>query len=784
MDFKEFKKWTGYGHMNPFAKSVLVMFFMGVLGIILYLALESPKAETKPTTIISSKSQDLAKKEIRKLREEEGGLWYENYVIVNGVKYQAQFNDDGTILVDRGHGNYVDLSRLTKGKGTLVNKDRALYLLNDADKKLYDLNPGDITVADEDIVKILPDNKFEGYIGDDLIYENGQLKIIGADGIKRNALEGKIYTVNNKPMKYRNGILVPLDQSINHEPDGSYIAKSGKNGKLSYYKKVNGGLVKIQKSDIPNNAEVFLDGSETRLVDGNLVPLEDYQNSISSLDELDKAGENDYILRKLINGEPQYFKVTDGQEIAIKAEDVPNHAIVYYKDKPYIKGLDGKLTPLKKKKGMPFVKGGKVYVVGADGKPKIAKNYEMIVSDGKKYQARNGKVYELTPEEVTELSKFSNVVALVDGEYRNLANGDLKKLRNGEIVIRNGAAYRYFNGEFYLLSPEEIQAIKEQQQQIQAEKKVEEITQEQTTNIDQVQNEDEDDYFDPSLYVASRSSMTFRANIPSSDTTKVSNAGLTAQEKQRQALNDSLLAGLNNKEDTPYTEQNNQAGKKSWLEDQKNKDKDNTPTPLKSPFTALVGTVIDATLTTGINSDLPGTITAVVNTPVYDTVTHNYLLIPQGTQLIGAYDSQVSYGQKRVLMAWNILVFPDGRKVNISGMQGVDLTGAAGMEGEVDNHYYELFKNVAMMSIFGAGVQYASGLTAGGGGNIDGIQLIAASIGQQIGQTGIQLIQKTLNIQPTITIQAGERFKVLLSGDVVFKGPYKYEPALQFVNKP
>lgn len=277
--------------------------------------------------------------------------------------------------------------------------------------------------------------------------------------------------------------------------------------------------------------------------------------------------------------------------------------------------------------------------------------------------------------------------------------------------------------------------------------------------------------------------MTFRANIPAPDSTTKVGSGLSAQEKQRQALNDSLLAGLNNKEETPYTEQNNQAGKKSWLEDQKNQDKDHTPIPLKSPFTALVGTVIDATLTTGINSDLPGTITAVVNTPVYDSVTHNYLLIPQGTQLIGAYDSQVSYGQKRVLMAWNILVFPDGRKVNISGMQGVDLTGAAGMEGEVDNHYYELFKNVAMMSIFGAGVQYASGLTAGGGGNIDGIQLIAASIGQQIGQTGIQLIQKTLNIQPTITIQAGERFKVLLSGDVVFKAPYKYPQALQFVNK-
>ena len=89
--------------------------------------------------------------------------------------------------------------------------------------------------------------------------------------------------------------------------------------------------------------------------------------------------------------------------------------------------------------------------------------------------------------------------------------------------------------------------------------------------------------------------------------------------------------------------------------------------------------MIPAALITAINSDLPGEVIAQVTEPVYDHATGRTVLIPQGSRLIGQYDSQVAYGQERALIAWNRVIMPNGRSINIGSMTGADLTGASGL---------------------------------------------------------------------------------------------------------
>jgi type IV secretion system protein VirB10 len=196
--------------------------------------------------------------------------------------------------------------------------------------------------------------------------------------------------------------------------------------------------------------------------------------------------------------------------------------------------------------------------------------------------------------------------------------------------------------------------------------------------------------------------------------------------------------------------------------------------PAQSPFEINSGTVIPAVLVTGLNSDLPGEIIAQVSESVFDTATGNHLLIPKGAKLFGRYDSQVSYGQNRLLVAWQRVIFPNGATLEIGGMGGVDKTGGAGFEDQVDNHYWRLFTGALLTSIFSAGIQLSQPQTSS---NINGApnmgQTIGASVGQQIGQLGVAISQKNLAIAPTIVIRQGYRFSVMVDKDVVFPGAYQ-----------
>ena len=189
-----------------------------------------------------------------------------------------------------------------------------------------------------------------------------------------------------------------------------------------------------------------------------------------------------------------------------------------------------------------------------------------------------------------------------------------------------------------------------------------------------------------------------------------------------------------------------------------------------SPFVMQAGTVIPAALITGIRSDLPGQITAQVTENIYDTPTGRARLIPQGARLIGVYDSQVAFGQSRVLLVWTRLIMPNGRSIVLERQQGADAGGSSGLEDEVDNHWAELFKAALLSTVLGVGAELGSG--ADTGNNTAILEALRLGAANSLNQTGQQLVRRNLNIQPTLTIRPGFPVRVLVSRDLVLE-PYR-----------
>jgi type IV secretion system protein VirB10 len=189
-----------------------------------------------------------------------------------------------------------------------------------------------------------------------------------------------------------------------------------------------------------------------------------------------------------------------------------------------------------------------------------------------------------------------------------------------------------------------------------------------------------------------------------------------------------------------------------------------------SPFIIQAGTVIPAALITGVRSDLPGQITAQVTQTVYDSPTGRVRLVPQGARLIGVYDSQIAFGQSRVLLVWTRLIMPNGRSIVLEKQQGADAGGYSGLEDEVDNHWVELFKAALLSTILGVGAELGSG--ADSGTNTDILQALRLSAANSLNQTGQQVVRRNLNIQPTLTIRPGFPVRVIVNRDLVLE-PYR-----------
>ena len=194
-----------------------------------------------------------------------------------------------------------------------------------------------------------------------------------------------------------------------------------------------------------------------------------------------------------------------------------------------------------------------------------------------------------------------------------------------------------------------------------------------------------------------------------------------------------------------------------------------SPDRVAAPASANVlqaGAVISAALITGIRSDLPGQITAQVTENIYDSPTGRILLIPQGTRVIGQYDSGVGFGQRRILLVWNRLIFPNGRSIVLERQPGADAEGYAGLEDGVDYHWGELFKAAALSTLLSVGAEAGSS-----GQESDIVRALRNGASDSISQTGQQIVQRQLNIAPTLTIRPGFPVRVIVTRDLVLE-PY------------
>jgi type IV secretion system protein TrbI len=193
-------------------------------------------------------------------------------------------------------------------------------------------------------------------------------------------------------------------------------------------------------------------------------------------------------------------------------------------------------------------------------------------------------------------------------------------------------------------------------------------------------------------------------------------------------------------------------------------------------FSLMTGAVIPAVMITGIHSGLPGQITAQVSQHIWDTATGRNLLIPQGTRLLGQYDSRIVTGQERVLIAWQRLIFPDGSAMTLGSMPGADQAGQAGFHDEVDNHYWRIFGNALVMSLITGVAAFAVDTftdSSSGSGDSPTVQSqLGSSLSQGLGQAGMSVLQRNLNIAPTLEIRPGYRFNVVIVKDLVFEKPY------------
>jgi len=182
-----------------------------------------------------------------------------------------------------------------------------------------------------------------------------------------------------------------------------------------------------------------------------------------------------------------------------------------------------------------------------------------------------------------------------------------------------------------------------------------------------------------------------------------------------------------------------------------------------SPNMLSAGTIIAGSLITGLRSDLPGLVTALVTENVFDSATGRILLIPQGARLIGSYDSVVAFGQRRALVVWQRIIWPDGSSISIDNVPGTDASGYSGLEDKVDFHTWQLLKGVAISTLLGIGADLQF---SGNGGLIDAIR---ESGEQNVSRAGDQLTSKTLNIQPTITIRPGAPVRLIVHRDLVIE---------------
>lgn len=190
--------------------------------------------------------------------------------------------------------------------------------------------------------------------------------------------------------------------------------------------------------------------------------------------------------------------------------------------------------------------------------------------------------------------------------------------------------------------------------------------------------------------------------------------------------------------------------------------------PPRSRYELLAGAVIPAALSTELNSDLPGRVIAQVTAPVFDSVTGNHLLIPQGSRLIGTYDNGVRYGDQRILLVWNRLILPNGWSLNLQGMQGSDPAGAAGLTDRTDRHFDRLIGAIGLSAIISVVANNAEDDDE----NVSLVQDVGNAAAQEAARSGGRIVDRELSVRPTLRVRAGAPVRVLVMRDIQLR-PYR-----------
>jgi type IV secretory pathway VirB10-like protein len=242
-------------------------------------------------------------------------------------------------------------------------------------------------------------------------------------------------------------------------------------------------------------------------------------------------------------------------------------------------------------------------------------------------------------------------------------------------------------------------------------------------------------------------------------------------EKQRQAIMNDLIDRIQPSQNISDT-RTDQQSKKAFFEannqgavylNQRIQD------PV-SPYQLMAGTVLPAVLISGINSDLPGHIIAQIRENVFDTVHGRYLLVPQGTKLLGSYDNMVSWGQDKVMLVWSRLIMPDGATIVLDNMPGVDIMGYSGLKDRVNNHYMKIGSAILMSTFLSVGTRRLAGEVADNNPNF--AQEMTSSASADINQAGQKIVTRHLNIPPTLEIRPGFPFNVMVNKDIILR-PYE-----------
>lgn len=186
------------------------------------------------------------------------------------------------------------------------------------------------------------------------------------------------------------------------------------------------------------------------------------------------------------------------------------------------------------------------------------------------------------------------------------------------------------------------------------------------------------------------------------------------------------------------------------------------PAPPPGRHVLLAQTIIPAALISAVSSDLPGPVSAQVTRNVHDSLTGRVILIPQGARLIGRYDSQVAFGQRRVLLVWDRVIFPDGRSLQLDQLVAADSQGRSGLADRTDAHWSAMAKAALLSSVLGVGA------ALGSDDGSDVARALRQGVQDTVNQTGQQVVRKQLDVQPTLTLRPGLPVTILVTRDIVF----------------